>query len=172
MLPTVRSVLDLPELQRGRPSVRSGADELDRRIRWVHVLELADVAGHLRGGELVLTTGIALPESPTEMRRYVDALVSIGVAGLVVELGRRYTELPASLLDEARRHALPVVALHRQVAFVAITEAVHSLILDAQFEQLRSSETAHRVFTQLSLDGASVEEILRQAATMAAAPVV
>lgn len=172
MLPTVRSVLELPELQCGRPVVRSGADELDRPIRWVHVLELADVVGHLRGGELVLTTGIALPDSPAELTRYVAALASVGVAGLVVELGRRYTELPVSLLDEARRHALPVVALHRQVAFVAITEAVHSLILDAQFEQLRSSEAAHRVFTELSLDGAPVEEILRQASTMVSAPVV
>jgi hypothetical protein len=32
-------------------------------VRWVHVSELADIATLLRGGELVLTTGIALPSA-------------------------------------------------------------------------------------------------------------
>jgi len=34
------------------------------RVRWVHVLELADAAHLLQGGELVLTTGVALPANP------------------------------------------------------------------------------------------------------------
>jgi purine catabolism regulator len=41
--------------------VVAGADRLGTPVRWVHAIELADVAHLLRGGELVLTTGIALP---------------------------------------------------------------------------------------------------------------
>ena len=41
--------------------VLAGASELDRRIEWVHSIELADPTPWLRGGELLLTTGLHLP---------------------------------------------------------------------------------------------------------------
>ncbi|MER5393633.1 PucR family transcriptional regulator ligand-binding domain-containing protein, partial [Saccharopolyspora sp. NPDC002686] len=75
-LPTVSEVLDLPVLRRGKPRVIAGASGLDGRVRWVHVAEIADIAALLSGGELVLTTGIALPEAPAELVRYVDELAA------------------------------------------------------------------------------------------------
>ena len=62
MLPTVADLLGLDVIRRGSPRVVTGPDGLDAQVRWVHVLELADAAHLLRGGELVLTTGVALPD--------------------------------------------------------------------------------------------------------------
>lgn len=64
MLPTIADVLALDTVRRGNPRVVAGADRLDTRVRWVHVGEVTDIAQLLRGGELVLTTGIALPDDP------------------------------------------------------------------------------------------------------------
>ena len=51
----------------------------------------------------MLSTGIALPESAAGLAAYVDALAEVGVAGLAVELGRRYAAaLPAALVAAAR----------------------------------------------------------------------
>ena len=61
MLPTIGDLLGLDVIRRGSPRVVAGSGGLDARVRWVHVLELADVAHLLQGGELVLTTGVALP---------------------------------------------------------------------------------------------------------------
>ena len=58
--PTVADLLKLPELAAGRPRVVAGAKGLQRPVRWVHVAEVPDIAPLLRGGELILTTGIAL----------------------------------------------------------------------------------------------------------------
>ena len=54
--------LQLAAVQRGQPQVVAAPGGLDRPVRWVHAIEFADAARLLRGGELVLTTGIALPD--------------------------------------------------------------------------------------------------------------
>jgi hypothetical protein len=128
---TLREVLDLDVVRRGSPHVVAGSGRLDVPVRWVHALELTDVGRLLRGGELVLSTGIALPDSPAELAGYVDSLAHVGVAGLAVELGRRYTQaLPAALVAAAEARSVPLVELRREVAFIEITEAVHARIID------------------------------------------
>ena len=69
MYPTVSDVLALPVIQQGRAAVVAGAGGLDRRVRWVHVAEIADIGPLLKGGELVLTTGIALPDDADALTR-------------------------------------------------------------------------------------------------------
>jgi PucR family transcriptional regulator, purine catabolism regulatory protein len=128
---TLREVLDLDVVRRGSPRVVAGSGRLDVPVRWVHALELTDVGRLLRGGELVLSTGIALPDSPAELAGYVASLAQVGVAGLAVELGRRYTEaLPGALVAAAEARSVPLVELRREVAFIEITEAVHARIID------------------------------------------
>jgi purine catabolism regulator len=128
---TLREVLDLDVVRRGAPRVVAGSGRLDVPVRWVHALELTDIGRLLRGGELVLSTGIALPDSPAELAGYVASLAQVGVAGLAVELGRRYTEaLPGALVAAAEARSVPLVELRREVAFIEITEAVHARIID------------------------------------------
>jgi PucR family transcriptional regulator, purine catabolism regulatory protein len=173
VLPTVADLLSLDVIRRGSPRVITGADRLSAPVRWVHVLELADAAHLLQGGELVLTTGIALPADSELLARYAGELAAAGVSALAVELGRRYTSaLPAALVRTAEERGMPLIAFEREVPFVEITEAVHARIIDSQLEELRASERLHEVFTELSVAGASPDEIVRQAASLAGSPVI
>src|SRR5436190_15008787 len=176
MLPTVADLLSLDVIRRGSPQVVAGADGVTARVRWVHVLELADAAHLLQGGELVLTTGVALPAEPALLARYAAGLASAGGAGVsavAVELGRRYVgALPGVLVRAAADSGLTLIALEREVSFVEITEAVHARIIDAQLDELRASERLHEVFTELSVSGASADEVVRQAAILAGRPVI
>lgn len=172
-LPTVSEVLDLPVLRRGKPRVVAGASGLDGRVRWVHVAEIADIAPLLSGGELVLTTGIALPEDAAELVRYVDELAAAGVCGLVVELVRRWRDrVPTVLVDAAHRHDLPLVTLSEETKFVAVTEAVIARIRDAQLAELRATHAIHETFTDLTTSGAEPASVLREAARIVGRPVV
>jgi len=129
---TLREVLDLEVVRRGEPRVMAAADRLDAPVRWVHAIELTDVERLLRGGELVLSTGIALPDSAAGLEAYVGELAGAGVCGLAIELGRRYTgALPAALVDAASARGVPLIAFAHEVPFVEITEAVHARIIDA-----------------------------------------
>jgi PucR family transcriptional regulator, purine catabolism regulatory protein len=173
VLPTVADLLGLDVIRRGSPRVVAGSGGLGARVRWVHVLELADAAHLLQGGELVLTTGVALPAEPALLARYAADLAGAGVSALAVELGRRYVgSLPSALVRAAADSGLTLIAFEREVPFVEITEAVHARIIDAQLEELRASERLHEVFTELSVAGASPDEIVRQAAILAGRPVI
>ena len=173
MLPTVADVLALDPVTRGAPRVITGAELLDAPVRWVHVIELAEAGHLLRGGELVLSTGIALPPDADGLARYVAGLAAAGVSALAVELGSRYVrELPRALVSAAVVHKLPLIVLERETQFIAITEAVHAQILDAQVAELRAAQRLHRVFSDLAAAGADQDEIVSQASVLARAPVI
>jgi purine catabolism regulator len=172
-MPTVAEVLRLDALQRGDPQVVAAAGGLDAPVRWVHAIEFADAARLLRGGELVLTTGIALPDEEPLLGAYVAELAAVGVSALAVELGRKYTGgLPAAFIAAARDRELPLIVFTREVPFIEITEAVHALIIDDQLDQLRASARLHEVFTDLAVAGAGPADILREAALLAGRPLV
>ena len=172
-MPTVREVLQLAVVRRGQPQVVAAAGGLDRPVRWVHAIEFADAARLLRGGELVLTTGIALPDEEALIGAYVAGLAGVGVSALAVELGRKYTGgLPAAFVAAAEDRGLPLVVFTREVPFIEITEAVHALIIDDQLEQLRASARLHEVFTDLAVAGAGPNGILREAALLAGRPLI
>src|SRR3974377_752404 len=159
MLPTVADLLGLDVIHRGSPRVLAGSDRLGARVRWVHVLELADAAHLLQGGEFVLTTGIALPSDPALLTRYAADLAAAGVSALAVELGRGCVgPLPPVLVRAAADSGLTLIAFEREVPFVEITEAVHAMIIDAQLEELRASERLQGVCTELSVPGGLVRD--------------
>ncbi len=173
MIPTVGDVLGLDVVRRGSPQVVAGRAGLGARVRWVHVLELADAAHLLQGGEFVLTTGIALPPEPALLAKYATDLARAESAPWRWNWAAGTSErLPDALVRAAAGSGLTLIAFEREVPFVEITEAVHARIIDAQLEDLRASERLHEVFTELSVAGATPDEIVRQAAILAGRPVI
>ncbi len=171
-LPTVAEVLALDEFKAGEPTVLAGHAGLQARVRWVHISEVPDIASLLSGGELILTTGIALPEVPGGLERYIRDLSSAGAVGVAIELIRRFVTVPLELVRAADGVGLPLIVLQREVPYVAITEAVHSRIVEAQFSELQAGEEAHRLLRALALDSAPLEEIVARMADLAGCPVV
>ncbi|MFH9576174.1 PucR family transcriptional regulator [Streptomyces sp. NPDC017230] len=169
---TVADVLALPVLAAGDPRVVTGLDHIGRPVRWVHITELTDPASFLKGGELVLTTGMPLPDDPTAVRRYVDELSAVGAAALVIELVRRYHRPPDALVDACRTRGLPLVTLAKDVNFLEVTQVVHTLILGNQADAMRRTQRVHEAFTALTLRGAGPQDVLRAAAEMCGRTVV
>ncbi|MDG9713784.1 PucR family transcriptional regulator [Streptomyces sp. DH10] len=157
---TVQRALELPGLRSGLPEVLAGADRLGRTVRWVHAGEVPHIASLLKGGELLLTTGYGLGARPAEQRAFVRTLAERGIAALVVELGPRFTRLPAALVDTARSAGLPLVQLHREVPFVTVTEEIHTEIVNGHYALLQRAEEVHRRCTQALLGGGGVPQVL------------
>ena len=166
MRPTLRTILDSPALRAGRPEVLSGLDQLDRGVRWVHVGEVRELGGLLRGGELILSTGLAMSGAPEDATAYLEELVAAGAAGLFVELGERFPRVPDLVVRAARQQGFPLVALHRRVRFVEVTEDVHRGIVAEQLEQVEFAREVHERFTALSLEEADAPAIVAATAAL------
>src|SRR4051794_41982239 len=86
--------------------VVAGEAGLDRAVRWVHISELEDPTPWLSGGELLLTTGMAL-EDPERQRAYVRRLAGHGLAGLGLGTGFAPQGVPDPLGEAAPGPGLP-----------------------------------------------------------------
>jgi purine catabolism regulator len=134
----------------------AGASGGSRPIRWVHVSELEDPTPWLRGGELLLTTGMGLGKSPARQRAYIERLSSAGLAGLGFGVGFSFSKVPKAVADTADRRTFPVFEVPYPVPFIAITEAVYSRLAGEQVEVLQRSVEAQHALTRAMLEGAGV----------------
>ena len=80
--------------------------DCDPDLAWAHAIELDDPTPFLRGGELVLTTGLRLPRAAAGQEEYVDRLVAAGAAALGFGTGLRHGRVPAGV----RRACRPLVS--------------------------------------------------------------
>src|SRR5918997_6300155 len=154
-------VLELPVFRRALPEVIAGAGGLGRELRWAHVIEMADPSDLLKGGELVLTTGLGAGAREADQARWIDAVLGQGAAAVMVELGTTWRErVPSPVVEACSAAGTPLVALRRSTRFIEITEAVHAAVLHKQFELLRRGEEIHRRFTGLLPHGRGVPGIM------------
>src|SRR3954465_205797 len=169
---SLADVLDLPVVRRALPEVVIGDGGLGRPIRWAHVIEMRDPDDLLKGGELVLTTGFGAGDEARHQALWIASLLGPGVAALAVELGTSWREVPAPVIAGCARANVPVVAFHRPVRFIEITEAVHGAVVNAQYDLLARGEEIHRRFTELILQGLGVPDILAELVAAVGNPVV
>lgn len=169
---TVRAALQLPALRGGAPEVVAGQENLDRAIRWVHVVEVRDIASVLRGGELVLTEGRMFQGTDSSDRRLIVELSERGIAAMVLELGAHFRSVPRHLIDECEKRNLTLVALHLPVAFIDVTEAIHTQIVNQKITLLDHAQELQRQLTELVLEGGGIAEVLDALAAALGEPVL
>jgi len=170
---TLRQILALQPLRRAEPVVLCGHEQLDRPVRWVHSSEIAEIAPLLKGGELLLTTGLGLEgAAPSERARYIADLAERDVRGVAFEVGRSFETVPEDMVDAARAADLPLIALGAVVPFIEITEEVHMQLMDALAGELRRGDQVSRMLNEALLAGAGVSGLTEMTARLLQAPVV
>ena len=173
MVVSLAEVLALDVVRRAAPEVAYGEHLLDRRVRWVHTSELVEAAALLKGGELLLTTGLGLSgRGPVAQRGYVDQLADRSAAALVLELGWTFSQVPDALLEAARRRELPVIALHHIIPFVEITEEVQRQLLQEDFAQLSLEREITHLLHEPLLHGDGLPGLIEALAELLSCAVV
>ena len=156
MAVTVRDILDVP----GMPlRLLAGEGQAERPIRWVHVSELEDPTPWLKGGELILTTGMGVGATSPKQRAYVKRLADAGLAGLGFGLGFSHERVPKALVAAAAQADFPLFEVPFPVPFIAITEAIFTRILAEQFDTLQRAVDAEHVLTRAVMEGQGIEGI-------------
>lgn len=128
---TVRWLVAQPAL---KLVVLAGAAGLDRRVTFAHSIELAEPWPWLRGGEVVLTTGLRMPADPLEQREYLRLAMQADVAAVGFGVGLSHTCVPHALVVEADEIGLPLVEVPLVTPFVAVVRTVTERLAEIQYE--------------------------------------
>ena len=117
-----------------------------------------------------MTTGAALRNSP----RGLSARARRGPRRSESSSSSAANEpaLPEAAGRIAESLNLALIALHREIKFVDVTEAVHRLIVAEQYEEVAFDRRVHETFTELSMKRASLPGIVDTAAQMLGEPVI
>ncbi len=139
--------------------VLAGESGLDMPVRWVHISELPDPTPWLSGGELLLTTGLALGNEE-EQRRYVARLAAHQLAGLGIGTGFEHAQVPPALLEEAAACEFPVFEVPYELPFIAVTEAAFTQLVNEQLGVLRRALAAHERLERIVLSERGLEALV------------
>ena len=142
----------------------------DPDLSWAHAIELDDPAPFLRGGELVLTTGLRLPRAAAGQAAYVDRLVEAGAAALGLGTGLRHARVPAGIRRACEAVDLPLVEVPLATPFIAVSQAVADRL--GELRRLRLTETMdqQRALSRAAVRG-GVDAVVRTLARQLAAGV-
>lgn len=114
----------------------AGSRGIDNPVSWVHSSELPNPTPWLEGGELLLTTGLAVGDSVRTQRAYVRRLAKHRLAGMGFGLGFGWSAVPPALVDEANRLDFPILTVPYKLPFVALTKAIYRRLASEQLELL------------------------------------
>lgn len=129
-------------------------------IKWVHIIEHMDAVKLLKGNELILTTGIHLKNHQQVFVNFIEQLIESKAAGLCIELGSSVQEIPDQVKQIANDAHFPLIIFEREVAFVEITQEIHSVLINQQYEMVKNLEDYAQQINKYTLTASNYEQIL------------
>lgn len=157
--------------QRYHLELLAGENGLDRVMKWVYVSEDDSTADFLRGGELIITTGMSSGGSAQWLAHFLRRIIGQGTCGLVLNEGPYLTRSAVTpeimrLCDEKR---FPLLVMPWHVHIYDITRSYYRRI----FADAQRDETVNRALRSLldaDTDHASALAVLPDCRFAANAP--
>ena len=123
---------------------------LDRAVRSVNVMDLAQPARYLLPSELVLTNGLWFGE--VSMDAWVGQLVEGGASALAIGLGDACPVVPPELIGACIAAGLPLFSIRSDVSFTTISEVIAATLAGDASRELRRQLADARSLLRASVD--------------------
>lgn len=118
-----------------------GSGGAHRTIAWAHVCELTTPWEWLGDGDLVMTTGLAIPRGDAEQVSYVRGCVDVGIVGIAVGEDMSAPPLSEAMLTTADELDFCIIMTSYEVPFVAVSRTVaHANQLEEQDRLMRTMQ--------------------------------
>lgn len=134
------TLLALPDL--GLRLVQSGAG--DPEISWVSNTELLELGAYLEGGEIILTTGLALESDDRRWRDFVAGLNRAHVAAIGFGVGVTHDRIPPMLVQAASMYRVALFEVPLPVPFIAVSKALAELLRADELSAARDALQAQQ----------------------------
>lgn len=146
-----RMILSLPYANQLR--LLAGESGLGNEVQWVHYLEEPSYAQWLRGGELIILTGLVTGSDEKNLGRLVELLFEKQAAGVVVALSPYIPRVPEGICRLCDRLGLPLFQMPAQVRILDISQSICFAI----FQRRRRADQAEALLQDL-LTGTRLSE--------------
>jgi PucR family transcriptional regulator, purine catabolism regulatory protein len=144
--------------------VVAGHAGLRNRVLWIHNAGVPDAPRWLNGGELVLTTGINIPETVEEQKQYVRDMAAKGVAALAMTIGRYINTIPDHMQQIAEDCAFPLIEIPYTARFVDIARAINERISQENMQMVTRALTIQKELTRVVLEGGGFQHLAQKLA--------
>jgi purine catabolism regulator len=156
---SVAEVLHRPLFQHAK--LVAGWRGMGRNVGWVHIVEVKNAGLYINRDNLLLSTGLSLSGmNEKEREEYMKELIQHGVAGLCIELGDSFRQLPPDMLTFADRHDFPLIVFNEPVRFVEITQDIHSLLVNSQLTTLKNLTAFSQELQRIMVQATSIRPFL------------
>lgn len=130
---TIRELLHRSRFEEAK--IITGKNNIDRKVKWAHIMEVTEVEELINGGELILTTGIAWADSPVRGVHMLHQLIEQNASALCIELYTYLQEVPAEMIEMARQFHFPIIVFEHQVRFIDLTREIYEILHFPDLEQ-------------------------------------
>ncbi|QFT89976.1 Purine catabolism regulatory protein [Bacillus sp. THAF10] len=160
----MKAILSLQEILQNKQfetaKVIAGSKGLHQQVKWVHVVEIAQIEKLLNGHELILSTGVSFGQDIEKFQSFVQQLINCKAAGLCIEKGSYIPEIPPEIIHLANNAQFPLILFHQEVSFVDITQEIHSVLINHQYQKITQLENYSQKLNKKLLTLTHENEIL------------
>ncbi|MGN0611531.1 MAG: PucR family transcriptional regulator [Ruminiclostridium sp.] len=125
----------------------AGKAGLNNYVRWVHLIENADVSPFLHGNEMVFITGVGI-NSESRLMTFVEELTAKRCSALVINTGKYIKSIPESVKDFCDINSLPLFTVPWEVRLIDITyDFCHRIVTGEEIETALATALRNLIFS-------------------------
>ena len=157
---TVREILKRSHFK--NTNIAAGNNGLDRKVKWVHIVEIETFGHLLNGKEMILSTGVEWANDTGKSLFYLQQLLDFNASALCIELIGDNQSPPLEMLQLADQHNFPIILFKGEVKFIDITRDIHEIILGYQESFWWELEDLYQAFNKILVSNGTIEAFLKE----------
>jgi purine catabolism regulator len=144
-----------------------------REVLSVNIMDAPDIVVFLKHGDLLLTNGYVLKDSPEGLIDVIRGMHAKGCAALAIKTQRFSLRIPPAALEEADRLGFPILELSMIESTLGdIFRESIGVLLDNKNKELRYALTIHKQFADMMMRGDGLSGIVDTLASILSCPVL
>ena len=125
----------------------AGKEGMGNYVRWVHLVENADVSPFLHGNEMVFMTGVGISDE-SRLLTFIEELIEKRCSALVINTGKYIKSIPQSVKDCCDLNSLPLFTVPWEVKLIDITyDFCHRIVTGEEIETALATALRNLIFS-------------------------
>lgn len=158
---TCRQLLELDIFRNVK--LKAGRKGLDREVSWVYAKHTKSITPWVRGGEFILVSGYEYGTDENELLELIDEAYENNSAGILVEGGINFKELPVSVMKKADEKRVPLFFAHGVISFVDITHDVTDMIMENKYLKIKNVSLLDKLLDCGSMNQKEIDNLFYNA---------